>query len=110
MAASFDGNEGEMIVIKDASAMAENFRSNFPDQKKAFFYGRNKIEELLNQTGAMGIRIYFGYNGASELQLILVAANEDTDDNLNNILDTGIGCPDICGPDNALNSEQNLDQ
>ncbi|MCX6199391.1 MAG: hypothetical protein NTY88_09245 [Bacteroidetes bacterium] len=104
MATTFDGNEGEMILVGDAADMTQAFQKKHPNQKKGYFFGRNKIEDLLNQTGAMGIRIYFGLASEKDLTLVLVAANADVDDNLNNILDTGIGCPDVCSTDNALNS------
>lgn len=106
MATNFNGYEGEMIIVKDGANMTANFRSNFPNEKKGYFFGRYKIEELLNQTGAMGIRVYFGQNNDGELSMVLVAAEANWDDNLNTILDTGVPCPDYCSTDNALNSSQ----
>ncbi len=104
MADVFNGSEGEIISSKDAGALTAEFRANFPTQKKGYFFGKNKIQILASQTGTKGLRIYFGQDANGKLTLVLVAADASGNDNMNNILDTGVGCPDLCSTDNALNS------
>lgn len=104
MADVFKGTEGEMISSTDAAALTLAFRTNFPTQKKGYFFGKSKLQTLVQQTGSKGLRIYFGQNADGELTLVLVSADASGNDNLNNILDTGVGCPDVCSTNNALNS------
>lgn len=100
---AFDGTEGSLVDINDASAWTAEFRRNNSSQKKAYFFGREKIEDLLAQTGAKGIRIYFGED-QGVFKLILVAAETDEDDIIGDVLDNGVPCPTNCGSNNALNS------
>lgn len=61
----FDGTEGEFISLSMASTYLENyvqgptFSSN--NEIKAHYFGRNKIDDLLAQTGAIGLRAYFKF-------------------------------------------------
>jgi hypothetical protein len=105
---SFNGNEGGFISLNDAAGLTANYRSQSISSINGLFFGKNKIQDLLNQTGAEGIRFYFGLDSMGSLKLVAVAADSSTDDILDStsplILDQAIECPTSCGSSNDLNS------
>ena len=100
---AFDGTEGEFITLSEGSDLTSEFRSSYSSQPLAYFFGRDKLEELLEQENCMGIRIYFGEKN-STLQLVLVGADDNQDDLLDKILDRGNKCPPFTSSTNTLNS------
>lgn len=102
---SFDGTEGETISLTTASGFTENYRDEAgTGATLGHFIGRDLIEDILDQTGCMGIRMYYGIDGDGNKVLILVGANGDEDDMLDIIVDRTVSCPPRCGSTNALNS------
>ncbi len=111
MKGKFNGSEGEMISLAEARSMCNTYKSSgrFADNKqiKGFFFGKDKLNELLDQNGAMGIRIYYGIEVvkcAHQPKLVLVAADENGDDmkGENKVLDKGLPCPIWCPPTYAI--------
>jgi len=102
---AFNGNEGEQVTIDEAAAWTKRYRASNPTAIKASFYGINKINDVLNQPGVVGIRFYNGedQNGDNNLILVGVDANED-DITSGVIMETGVNCPSQCGVPNLLNS------
>lgn len=100
---AFNGTEGEMIPLEDAAQMTANYRARCPNDMQAHFYGKDKILELLGQTGAMGIRAYYGVDNMGVKQLVLVAADANENDILGLTLDLSKNCPPRCSNANALN-------
>lgn len=86
--------------------MTQAYRDDYPDAVKGVFFGKNKLLDILNQTGCVGIRAYFGINGETkELSLVLVGAKTNTNDMTEGyIIDNGVTCPPVCGEANDLNS------
>ncbi|MBK7148064.1 MAG: hypothetical protein IPH78_04385 [Bacteroidetes bacterium] len=103
---TFDGNEGTFITLSEGANMTSAYREANPDAIKGLFFGKNKLLDLLNQTGCVGIRIYFAIDDETkEAGLVLVGAKENTNDITSGyIIDHGISCPPVCGADNDLNS------
>ena len=81
---TFNGSEGNPIAIATGAGYTASFRTNFPNNKKAYFVGRKLIEKLLSQDDAMGIRIYFGQNiqddGNLHIMPVIVAADSAQND------------------------------
>lgn len=100
---AFNGSEGEFITLSEGADLTSEFRSSNPSQPLAYFFGRDKLEELLAQDNCMGIRIYFGEKNNS-LQLVLVSADDNQDDLLDKILDYGAEFPPYTSTSNDLNS------
>jgi len=102
---AFNGDEGKQVTLTEASAWTENYRNANPTEIKAHFFGINKINSVLQQTGVMGIRFYYGQedNGTRNLILVGTDANEN-DMTTGIIIETGIPCPSKCGVVNELNS------
>lgn len=106
---SFTGNEGAFISLTDAAALTAEYRSQFKGQTQGHFLGINKLLTLLGQSGAVGIRIYYGIDATTgERQVVLSAVASDESDILASsgalVLDQSVCCPPTCGTSNALNS------
>jgi hypothetical protein len=105
---SFNGDEGSFISLNDAADLTANFRNTYSTAIKGNFIGKNKINDLLAQTGAKGLRIYNGITAMGAGTIVVVAADSSQDDILDAIdpmiLDSAVPCPTACGASNDLNS------
>lgn len=101
---NFNGNEGTFIQLGTASDWTKKYRDENEGQAKGIFYGKAKLNELLNQTDCVGIRVYFATDAEGNNQLVLVGAKANKDDITTLVLDMGSRCPDDCSSPNALNS------
>ena len=103
---AFDGSEGKYISLADAGELTEAWRNGSNGDIKGYFYGKEKLQYLLDETGSEGIRIYFGETVTGEKTLVLVATDANTNDIITGgkILDFGFPCPTTCGSSNDLNS------
>ena len=102
---NFKGTEGEFITEQQARRMTSVFRnSKYHGELKsinAYFFGKDKINELLKQKGVVGMRVYYGLeyddNGKPNPQIVLVGTNTDGSDITEGlILDQGLPCPPFC--------------
>ncbi len=96
---AFNGDEGQQISLSDASSWTANYRnSSGDDGVHAQFYGKNKLKNIVNQTGCVGIRIYKGIDSQGVPVLILVGTDADENDMTSGyILERGVPCPPYCG-------------
>jgi hypothetical protein len=101
---SFNGNEGTQITQNEGRTLTKAYRDSNPGARKALFYGKNKIQAILNQTGCMGLRIYFGEDTAGNPELVIVGADSSEKDMLSYVLDKGVPCPNCCDTTSVLNS------
>jgi hypothetical protein len=85
--------------------MTANYRSENPNSTKGHFFGKEKLQEILDQKDIVGVRIYYGIDEEGKKQLIIVGATADENDLVTGkILDRSCPCPTICGMNNPLNS------
>ena len=98
-----DSETGTFITESEGAELTARYRSEYPNTTNAIFFGSDKLQDLLNVSGAIGIRIYYGINEDEKPELVLVAVDEDGNDDLNLILDRGKQCPSTCSTPNALN-------
>lgn len=103
---AFTGKEDHKISLEEAKKYVKRYKETKEkegkkDYKKAAFFGREAIEQLLAQDGAVGIRIYYGQNEKGEDSPVIFAADEKGSNLIdeNNILERGLPCPPFC-PDN----------
>ncbi len=104
---TFNGGEGEPIDLAQAAKWTANYRSGNTgsdgDTVKAHFYGREVLQQLLDQPGCMGIRIYYAHDEKGQKQLVLIGANEEGDDMEELIIDGSHICPPDCSTTGKLN-------
>ena|SRR5687767_8748413 len=96
---SFNGNEGQMVSLTDGAQWTKNYRdSQNYDGVKSIFYGKNKLNDLLDQQGCVGIRIYKAIDGEGVPVMVLIGTDEDGNDLLDGyVLERGVPCPNNCG-------------
>lgn len=106
---AFIGDEGTFITLSEAGDMTKKYRDNFLTvnrERKAVFFGREKLLAILNQPDCVGIRIYYGAEEVTravdtwhEIEMVLVGASADENNQIgptHKILDHGIPCPSSC--------------
>lgn len=102
---SFTGAENHAITLTEASGWTRTYREKNIGATKGHFYGKNAIQAIINQTGCVGIRIYYAIDTIGANQLIIVGATSAEDDLYNGLLaERSIPCPTRCGATNPLNS------
>ncbi|MDO9184628.1 MAG: hypothetical protein Q7W13_01355 [Bacteroidia bacterium] len=102
---SFTGKENHAITLTEAAEWTRTYRDANPGATKGHFYGKDAIQAIINQTGCVGIRIYYAIDNNGAKQLIIVGANTSENDLYTGILaERGIACPPRCGANNPLNS------
>ncbi len=103
---AFTGNEGEMIDPNLAQRWIDNYEKTInPGEIKAEFFGFRKINELMSQVDAIGVRIYYAKDETGTNKLVLVAVTPDQKNlapvdgskALGFVLDGGRPCPPYCG-------------
>jgi len=101
---TFDPTIGEFITLSEAEDMTSAWASlqssmSIPisvSNPTAHALGKNKIQDILDQSGCEGIRIYNGYSD-SKRNLILVGVDENGEDMTSGyILDHSRPCPPNC--------------
>ena len=110
---SFTGKEGSPISLETAKKWTKNYQEQeqaaHPEKKviKAHFFGQDNIRKLLDESGSMGLRIYYALDDEGEKKLVLVSAKADMDDLLPDvekeideggdiILEWSVQCPPYC--------------
>lgn len=103
---SFNPNAGSIITLQEGAAMTAEYRNANPNDINAHYFSKAIIDRLLSQTGAVGLRFYYGLdpNNNNEKELVFVAVDANGNDILNQVADRSQKCPTECGNTNALNS------
>jgi hypothetical protein len=103
---AFDGTEGAEETQAKAETWTAAYRTASPGETKGHFIGKDIINDILEQVGCKGIRIYYGLDNGTK-KLLLVGTDASEDDMLGEghiIADKLHPCPPICGTNNILNS------
>ncbi len=97
-------NSGTVISLVEAQALVNKFRSKFPNEIKASFAGKNKVNLILEQPDCIGIRIYNGYDQAlGRFAPVIVGVDASGKDMTNGvIIDRLDPCPSVCDPTSPL--------
>lgn len=93
-----NGNEGKEITVQEAKEFIANYRnSSKPKAVKAEFFGKEKLNKILDQEQCVGIRFYFGKHNYGELNIVAVGCDKDGEDLYEGIiLEMGEPCPPHC--------------
>lgn len=107
---TYTGHENHSITLSNASALTKNFRDSLSDPSAIIgeYFGGDAIRSILNQTGCVGIRIYYGLDSSNVPSLVISGVDANGNDILTpgNVMlaDTGRRCPPNCSTSNPLNS------
>lgn len=101
----FNGTEGSAIDLTEAADYTANYRTDNPGMTLGFFMGKDIIQQILNQDGCMGIRVYLGKQAVGgDYELVFVGADANENDMLALVADRGAKTPPFSGNTNSLNS------
>lgn len=102
----YTGNADHSITLTEASEWTENYRNSMPvGGTIAHLFGRDAIQNILDQDGCMGIRIYYAIDEEEKKQLIVVGVDSNKDDLYEGLLaERSYPCPDCCSSVNPLNT------
>jgi hypothetical protein len=105
----FNGSEGGPLDLVTAKEWTSNFRSKSTssDEVLAHYFGFEVIQKILDQSGCVGIRIYYALDDNGEKKLLLVGVDSKgenllpleggrTDDDGDIVADYSWPCPDYC--------------
>ncbi len=79
----YSAEVGENIGYEKGAKMIKTYYDQNQDDVLAHFMGRNIIEEMLAQPGAIGIRMFHAVNEIGLKQMVLVAADANGQNILN---------------------------
>ena len=96
----YNGSEGEAIALSEAAALTANYRESQGDTTgtvKAHFFGRDILQNILDQENCVGIRMYYGLDENGGRQLVLVGVDQAGQDMENGLVaDRSRVCPPDC--------------
>ena len=97
---------GAHLDREAAVRWTERFQTTYPNEVRAYLFGKDRLQELINRDGAKGIWFFRGLNESSEQKLVLYPADEVGKFLLTNPargrteedapLDDGVSCPPQC--------------
>jgi hypothetical protein len=104
---NYTGNEDHAISLADAAELTARYRAQFSAGTfyiKGEYFGKNALNSLLNQTGCVGARMYYGLKADQTQCLVIVGVDSNGNDmTTGEIMEMGLPCPVTCSVDNALN-------
>ena len=100
---AFDGTEGGEITLQTAVDMCAEYRRLNSGATKAHFFGKDILNDILDQEGCVGIRMYYGIDSDDQKQLVLVGVDSDEKDMTALVADLSKLCPTYCDTSSPLN-------
>lgn len=102
---AFTGHENHTIPIADGATLTRNFRKAYSTQPKGILFSKDTLQAMLDITGSVGVRFYFGLDDAGKMKLVFCAVDSSENDIIQQTCgDGGFLCPPNCGSANVLNS------
>jgi hypothetical protein len=103
---TFNSAVGDPIDLATAKSWAANYREKNPGDTKGHFFGFEIIQQILNEAGCVGIRMYYGIDENGKKQIMLVGVDSDGENIIPNgenfldgegiVADASWPCPDYC--------------
>jgi hypothetical protein len=98
-------NNPHEITLQEAITMTHAYQNTpqFAGQTKAGLITASAVQDLLNQPGCLGVRIYFALNTNNDLTTVMVGTNSTGEDMTDGILlNKNQNCPPWCSPSSEL--------
>lgn len=86
---NYSPDTGELISLEKAQTMMNNYdahekRKGKQKFTKGYFFGKNKLQELLNCEGSIGLRIYYGIDidgdGKDDKKMVIFPVDKNGND------------------------------
>lgn len=92
------GSEGHDISLSEAADLTRNYRKTASHGSiTGESFGRKAIQDLLDQSDCVGIRVYYGRKADGSQALVLVGVASTGADLANGkLVETGFPCPPFC--------------
>jgi|MLJW01.1.fsa_nt_gi hypothetical protein len=74
------GKEGGLIKLDVAASWTKNYREKHPGQTISHLFGKELLENILNQEGCAGIRFYYAYDHDGKKHLVLTGVKSNGTD------------------------------
>lgn len=74
---AFTGKEGGPVNLETLQKAVDKYKEKNPKSTSSHFFGKDCINQLLNQPGSVGIRVLHGVDENDEPQLFLVSVDEN---------------------------------
>ncbi len=108
----FYESSGKFIPVQEANRLIDGHKKSTEQKREtqlvvdSYFFGREKIQQLLNESDSIGLRIHFGVDDKGVQKLVIYPANENGEDMpVKSLfgddmmgLDWGVPCPPYCPP------------
>lgn len=75
MSEEYSGKEGRFISPNNSKKWVANFQKNNPGHTHAFYFGRELFENILNEPGCVGIRVYYAQDDAKNPKMVLMGVD-----------------------------------
>jgi len=91
-------NSGTVISLEKAVELTYSYQEQNSEKPNSYFVGLDKLDELLEQKGCVGLRVYPGLNvKTNQSNVVLVGVDESGEDLTSGImLDELVTCPHLC--------------
>jgi hypothetical protein len=77
----YSGNEDHSITLQEGAAITKAYRlSASSNDALAHYFGGNAIKKVLEQSGCVGIRLYYGKHADGSSALVIVGVDHNGND------------------------------
>ena len=103
---AFTGSENHAISLEEARKLTANYRAKAgKDAVLAGFFGKDTIQQILDQEGCVGIRYYYALTDDGKPALVLVGVDANENDLIDGVIaEVSLPCPPYCGQEATLRS------
>ena len=103
----FTGNEDHKVSLETGSMMTKRYRDTISfGTILGGYFGKRDMEELLDQSGCVGFRYYYGFDANYKSVMVLVGTDANENDLTDGIiLEMSLPGPTSCSSANELNSD-----
>jgi hypothetical protein len=92
----FNKQVGKKVSKDEADKLKKNFKK-LGLRTESSFFGSDRINEILNTPGAIGLRITYGMDDEGNLQPVITAELSEISASLDTVyMDASLPCPPYC--------------
>jgi len=76
----FNSAVGDPLTLETAKQWMANYKDKNPDQVRGHFFGLDIIQQILNEEGSVGVRIYYAIDETGNKKLLVVGVDSEGND------------------------------